>query len=330
MTDLKNAVLATLAYYDVFDFPLTLLEIHRYLINPARVDKNIEGVGDVRLGDIDLTLKELITSGRAIERNGYYFLSQERTATYETRIDREKVAAQKWKKLLRIGYWFQVIPFLRAVLVSGSMAMLNTDEESDFDVLVIVKNKRMYTCRIMLSSVASLFRARRKRFDKVAPDKFCFNHYISDAQLKISNESLYNAQTYVNLRPAYVRGNVFEELYRENPWLNRYIYNFTPSFLYVRRMIRPSRILHAIAKIGEWLLGGFLGNFLETVLRGYQRRRIARNPVTYASGGRTIFNDAQLEFHPHSAERAILKKYNTTLTDLGTFWNYQELDSGWQ
>ena len=328
MTDLRNAVLATLAYYDIFDFPLTPLEVYRYLINPARIENRSDGVGEIQIGDVMTALDQLVTEERTVECNGYYMLSSDRLTIYEKRIAKEKIAAVKWKKLLRIAYWFQAVPFLKAVLVSGSMAMNNADEKSDFDVLVIARSGRLYTCRVILSFIASLFRARRKRYDLVAPDKFCFNHYITDQQLAIKHESLYNAQTYVNLRPMYVRGPVFEELYWENIWLNKYVYNFQPSFLYVRRTILPSRVLMAIARGGETILNTFVGNLLEKILRSYQQRRIRGNAATYAPGGRTLFDDLQLEFHPHSAERSIIERYNAAISHMGTFWNYNELDSG--
>lgn len=328
MTDLRNSVLATLAYYDVFDFPLTALEVYRYLINPARIERQADGVGEIMVSDVISTLEELLSQSRIAEKNGYYMLSVERLPVYEKRIAKEKIAALKWKKLLRIARWFQAVPFLRAVLVSGSMAMNNADEQSDFDVLVIAKSGRMYTCRIFLSVIASLFRARRRRYDLVAPGKFCFNHYITDRQLTIRFESLYNAQSYINFRPVYVQGYILEDLYRENVWLNKYVYNFQPSFLYERRSVKNSRILAMIARMGELALAAFLGRVVEKTLRWYQQKRIRNNAVTYAPGGRTIFDDTQLEFHPHSAERSILGRYNAMISQLGTFWNYRELDSG--
>ncbi len=328
MIDLRNSVLATLAYYDVFDFPLTLIEVHKYLINPARIEKQSEGVGEISLHEIAETLRNLIDEGRIIEKNGYYVLSSERLPIYETRIAKEKIAAVKWRKLLRIAYWFQAVPFLKAILVSGSMAMNNADEKSDFDILVVTQSGRMYTCRIFLSLIASLFRARRRRYDLVAPDKFCFNHYITDQQLNIPFESLYNAQSYINLRPIYVRDSVFEEFYRENIWFNKYAYNFQPSLVYERRSVKLSKVLLILARIGEIILSTPIGTFIEHRFRSYQQGRIRGNAVTYAPGGRTLFDDVQLEFHPHSAERAILDRYNAMLGELGTFWNYREVDSG--
>ncbi|MEK7582711.1 MAG: hypothetical protein AAB452_02535, partial [Patescibacteria group bacterium] len=93
MTDLRNPVLATVAYYDVFDFPLTTLEVYRYLINPARIERQADGVGEIMVSDVISTLEELLSQDRIAEKNGFYMLSAERLSIYEKRIAKEKIAA---------------------------------------------------------------------------------------------------------------------------------------------------------------------------------------------------------------------------------------------
>ncbi|MEK7117168.1 MAG: hypothetical protein AAB861_00140, partial [Patescibacteria group bacterium] len=244
MHDLRNSILATIVYYDILDFPLTLFEVHKFLINPARLAgafgvaqdrlSRIPVAEPITLGQIDEELQALVKLGTIRTKNGFYFLPPVDNAIewrypqglYNLRIEREKIAAQKWKKFLRIAKWFQAVPYLRAILASGSLAINNTDRESDFDVLSVARSGRLYTCRIFLSLVASLFGARRTRYEKSAPDKFCFNHYITDGDLNIKHESLYNAQTYANLKPALARNGIFNRFYTANIWLNKYVYNF--------------------------------------------------------------------------------------------------------
>src|SRR3989344_9007594 len=125
MDYLRDSIFATLAYYDIFDFPLTLLELHKYLINPGRVAKlTMEGVGEIKLADIKSELEYLAESGRVQTKNGFYFLPSERDL-FGTRILREKIFAQKWRKLLKLGKYFALAPYVRGVWVSGSMATAN-------------------------------------------------------------------------------------------------------------------------------------------------------------------------------------------------------------
>ena len=326
MNDYRNSVLATLAYYDILDVSLTLFEVHRFLVNPARLSK-IPARGQITWKQIDEELQTLVKLGVVQTKNGFYFIFN-RHWLYDLRIEREKIAAQKWKKLLRTARWFQAVPYLRGMLASGSMALGNTNKESDFDVLVIAASGRIYTCRAFLSLAASLFRARRKRFDKVAPDKFCFNHHITDASMTISHESLYNAQTYIHLKPIFIDRRLFEEFYSSNSWLNKYIYNFQPANHFVHRSVKPNVFLRFVASFGELFLNNKLGDWVERLLKNYQQKRIKANPVTHERGGRIVFNDNELEFHPHSFEGKVIEKYNNSLRSLGIIPPEEERDSG--
>lgn len=326
MEHMRDSILATLVYYDILDFPLTLFEIKKYLINPARFKVLPQPVGEISLGDIQKELDSLIRGNRINQKNGFWFLKG-RDILYEKRMEKDKIAAIKWKKFLKISKWFAIIPYLRGIMAGGSMAYNNTTKDSDFDVLVIAKSGRLYTCRIFLSFIASLFGARRKRFDLIAPDKFCFNHYLTDDNLSISHESLYNAESYANLKPVLIKEALFKRFYGDNIWLNKYVYNFSPADNFVLRKIKPFFILTIFSKIKEFFLNSFLGGWLETLLKHFQQKRIKNNPATYESGGRVVFNDNELEFHPRSFEKTLLAKYNEGLKKLGIFAG-EEKDSG--
>ena len=60
----------------------------------------------------------------------------------------------------------------------------------------------------------------------------------------------------------------------------------------------------------------------------YQQKRIKNNPTTYESGGRVVFSDNELEFHPRSFEAFAIDKYNKKLKQLGTITYAEERDSG--
>ncbi|KKR02478.1 MAG: hypothetical protein UT29_C0002G0040 [Candidatus Yanofskybacteria bacterium GW2011_GWA1_39_13] len=326
MYSLRNSILATLVYHDILDFPLTLLEVNKYLINPGRLSKD-PVLGTISLNQVAESLESLVAADLVGSKNGFYFLPQ-RDALYELRIRREKIAAQKWKKFLRIAKWFQAVPYLRGVLASGSLSINNTEHESDFDVLLVVRSGRLYSCRIFLSLVASAFRARRTRYERSAPDKFCFNHYITDGNMNIKHESLFNAQAYVNLKPVLVADGIFSRFYTENIWLNKYVYNFKPAEEFVLRKVFYNPLLSFVGSVGEFVLDSSLGDKFENWAKKYQQKRIKNNPTTYESGGRVVFSDNELEFHPRSFEAFAIDKYNKKLKQLGTITYAEERDSG--
>jgi len=313
---IKSAVLATLAYYDGLDYSLSAFELYQYLINPQRLNPRIESLGLVSLENTQEAIKELIDNGQIKEENGSHFL-KDRIGLSSLRIEMEKISAQKWRLCLRRAYWLQVAPWIRGMFVSGSLALGTVTEESDFDILVLVDPRRLYLARLILSSVASLIGARRTRYQISAPDKFCFNHYLTTDALRINHESLYNAQTYAHLVPMMVSQTLSGKFFAENLWINKFLYNFTPHQQVIRRSVRSSKFLKSIARFIETIGRGSLGDRLEKFACEYQQKRIFANPATHASGGRVIYTNNELEFHPHSFEKIILDHYNNTTQRLG-------------
>lgn len=324
---LRNSILATVVYYDIFEYPLTLLEVYKFLVNPARVSRITGGLGPIELGDISEELDHLVSSKIIGTRNGFYFLNG-KEELYSLRMEKHKTAERKWKKFLKQVKCLSLAPYLRGVFASGSMAINNTTEESDFDVLVITKSGRLYTCRLFLWLISSLLGSRRKRDEKVSPNKLCFNHYLTDANMALTHQSIFNAQTYVNLKPVMIEPPLIDEFFASNLWLNDYVYNFRIQKDFARRSVRPSAVLRFFARMAEFILDSFLGDIFEKIIKNFQQKRISSNPVTYEPRGRVVFTERELEFHPRSFEGVVIERYNKGLRRLGISPYIVETDSG--
>ncbi len=319
-------MLATIAYYDILEFPLTLPEIYKYLVNPSRVSILNKPIGEFTQEDVGKQLENLVKLNFIGNRDAFYFLGDQ-SSLYEIRRERAKIAEEKWIKFLDISRRLRLVPYIRGIFASGSMSMDNTDLDSDFDVLVIAVPGRIYTARFLLLVLASVFRSRRRWFDRKAPDKLCFNHYITEDNLHIEHHSLYNAQSYAHLKPVSVPRELFEKFFTANNWINKYLYNFKPVYD-DQRTIASNKFLLGLAKFFELILNSKLGDWTEAWVKRYQQGRIKRNPATRNSGGRIIINDKELEFHPNSFERYLIDKYNQSLKNLGILAPYPEKDSG--
>ncbi len=325
MDPIRTSIFATILYYDSFKLPLTLAEVYKYLVNPTRFLLRIYEHGvSICPSDIAVELNSMVKAGLIGHKNGFYFMPG-KDELYERRIEKDKLANRKWRKFLAIAKYLQFAPYLRAVFASGSLAANNPEPKSDFDVFVIIKSGRLYTCRLFLWLISSLLGARRGRFDIVAPDKLCFNHYVTDDNLEIYNRSLYIAQSFANLKPVIVSDGVLDKFIASNKWGNSYCYNLKRISSY--RNIRPNKFMLGLARCGEALLNNFFGNILEKILLAFQQRRIKKSPATYESGGRIIFTDKELEFHPRSFEKVVINNYNSGLKKFGVF-GVEESDSG--
>ena len=341
MNLLQKSILSTVVYYDTLDYPLTSLEIFKYLVNPFHIAGLQWGSGSEsklfkprelgRFSNITLiNIIKILTSQELKkiidEKNGFYFL-RDREDIVKTRIDRQKIADQKWKKVRNIVRWLQAIPYLKMVAVSGSLALNNTKKESDFDLLVVVKNKRIWLTRFIVTLAVQLM--GRRRHKKITKDRICLNHYITDKSLEIKFRSLYNAQTYAHIIPVLETENgMYRKFQHANRWIKDYLVFWPESEIKNFKTLRINLLLEGIAKIGEVFLDNRFGDFLEWLLKKIQKHSIEKDPLTYKKGGRVTIDDSQLEFHPDSPERKILDKYNRNMVQLGVKDLAQEKDSG--
>lgn len=314
---LEKSIIATLAYYDILGLPLTGFEVYKYLTN---VDNPISFYNVLDLLENNGLLQKHL--GR---KNGFYFLKGRVNIVWQ-RIKKEKIIQEKWKKRKSTIKLLAAVPFLRTVVLSGSMAVGNTGKDSDIDLLIIVKTGRIWTTRLLVTILLSILGARRH--GKFIKDRICLNHYITDTSLKINFPSLYNAQTYVHLIPILGDAKMFTRFQKENSWVREKL----PFYLSTSnggnlKYLKSSLFLRVIAGLGELVLREKWGDFVERILAGWQRKVIGRK--TDASGrGRITVDDTQLEFHPSSPEAWIIDKYNRKIEELGFPELAQEKDSG--
>lgn len=323
MTFQEKAILATIIYYDILDYPLTILEIARLLINSQRFTSGFNG-GVFENSRIAEAAAALVRNGVLEEANGFYFLPGRKNLCWE-RVEKNKIAEEKWEKACRYLFWAQGVPYLEAVFASGSLALNHTGKDSDLDVLVVTRPGRIWLSRLFLSLAMSFLGARRRGKDKVAPDKICLNHYITSASLHIPFHSLYNAQTYFHLVPVFYRSKfIVENFWHANNWVLDFVGHWRGPIFCPEKEVRKNMFLIVFA--------GFVEKFLDTTGLGFVLEKIARKiqlpRINTNLPGRITVNDQQLEFHPFSIEEEILKEYNQKISATGVFGGYQEFDSG--
>lgn len=329
---LDKSVLATIIYYNILDFPLTGREIFKFLINPERIENyprchlGMSKVSPWNEKEVLVSIENLIKNGNGfVETNsGFYFLKG-RSEIVKERLERKKIAEEKWEKARRYVFWLQALPYVEVIFASGSLALGHTDKESDLDVLVVAKKGRIWLARLLLILATSLLGVRRTKHDKTAPDKICLNHLITTGSLRIPLESLYNAQTYAHLSPLFFRDEKFvSEFYRQNSWVKKFLPNCDWPVVPRRKAVDKNLLLSFFAQSLEFVFEfSKLGAFFEKLARKIQKPRIDTNLP-----GRVSVGEDHLEFHPYSVEKTVIKKFNQKISNFGFFGGYQELDSG--
>lgn len=202
----------------------------------------------------------------------------------------------KWKKLLSRVWLFDLIPFADIVFVSGSMAIGNVYEDSDFDVIIGVKNGRIFTARAFCVAFFGLLGWRRKRGTegRDAKDKFCFSHFVAPENYRLSEpHNDYWKKLYLSLTPVYGDKKSIQKFYDANSdWLGeKKNYKEDAKHLYKEKGV--------LKKIFEKILEGKFGNFAEIGLKNIQIKKIKKNLKTEnLYKPRIICSGSELEFHP--------------------------------
>ena len=212
---------------------------------------------------------------------------------------------KKWLKFLKRIWLFRFIPFVDFVLAAGSLATGNMNENSDFDVIVGVRQGRIFTARAFCILAFGMFGWRRKGTDhkKSAKDKICFNHFVTPAAYRLSpphNE--YWRNLYQKLVPVYGDSETIQKFFDANAdWSGgrridaadgRYAYKNKSWF----------------KKIKEWSLDNWFGDWLENKLKALQIKTIKKS-LKSQSGykPRIIYSDNELEFHPDTTRTYLSK-----------------------
>jgi hypothetical protein len=205
--------------------------------------------------------------------------------------------SRKWKKFLKQVRVFRFVPFTEFVLASGSLATGKLEEGSDFDVVIGVKPGRIFTNRffaVLILALAGYFKRHMHQKGVSHADLICPNHFVTPKAYKLSPPyNPYWRELYRKMVPVMGDERRIEEFFKANNWLK-------PP----RRYRRDERHLgrgDSWVKSGlEFLLGGWFGSQLER-LKFVQIASIKRGlPSNLKKGGRIIYTDDELEFHPDS------------------------------
>lgn len=177
-----RAILATVAYADVFDYPMRLGELRRYLIGAPASAAEIRALLD----------EEPELRAALAERDGFVMLAG-REATLQTRQRRAEVAARMWPRARRYGRQIARLPFVRMVAVTGALSVDNVEREADIDYLVVTEPGRLWVCRLLTIALVRLAALRG--------DIICPNYFLADTALALDGRGLYAAHELAQMVP---------------------------------------------------------------------------------------------------------------------------------
>ena len=282
------AVLRSVTYAALFDYPLTLAQLHVSLIG-VRADAETVAAW-WRTSDF---LQAVIE-----HHDGLYFPAG-RSDLLSTRARREVLSRDLLDRDRRILSVVAAMPFVRMVALSGSLAHLNAERSADLDLFVITARHRVWSVTVALLMIARLFGWRRR---------LCLNYVISEDALQVSPPDLFSANQIIHLRP-FLGHDVFARFVDANPFV-REIY---PNFALAPEPPKPQA--PSPKPLFERVLSLGIAQAWERAARAIYRWHLHRRAATWQSRDQVRLEPECLKLHTSSHRAAALERYDAAVED---------------
>ncbi len=162
-TFIKDNIMRTLLYYDIFNHPLKGDELYTLL-----------PFNSIPKSDVISLIREYSAERDSLfsERDGYIYVKpNEQNVTL--RIEKENYSRKMWKMARIVTHIIKRFPFVRAVLVTGSLSKNSSDRHADLDFMVIAGKNRLWIARTILMLFKKIFLLNSYKY-------FCINYFISE------------------------------------------------------------------------------------------------------------------------------------------------------
>ncbi|MEW6512103.1 MAG: hypothetical protein AB1428_14225 [Bacteroidota bacterium] len=295
---LRREVLQTLLYYDLWEYPLTIRELHAFL--PVRVES---------FPSFTRTVEDLAAAGDIGADRGYYFVPGRSAAVVDRRIAGHRRARSMWRWARVSTHVIKRCPFVRGVYVSGDLSKNVSGPGGDVDFFVITVPGRLWITRSLLIMFKKTFLLNRKKF-------FCLNLFTAANGLRVDEQNIYQATEIAQLKALY-NEEMFEAYLEANGWITDFFPNFDASLLNAP----PANNRHSIfQRLTERVLELFpLDRIDSSLLRMMESVWATRYPQFDAETRASIFRSTKTESRAYAGnvQGAILNRYENALRSYG-------------
>ncbi len=297
----SKAILKTLLYFDIFQYPLPATDIYKYL--PSSVSPE----------SIALQLNNLVMQGYIKQYMPFYCLAECDAKKYsEHRMQGTKNAEKLLKTAIRFSKFISYFPFVRGICLSGSLSKGYADEKSDIDYFIITTPGRLWLCRTMLIAFKKFFLFNSHKY-------FCVNYFVDTNNLEIPDKNIFVATELSSLIPTYSAEH-YSRLMQVNDWLNNHHPNFKP--VDENKILPENRSI--LKKSAEWLFNGKIGEWIDDkcfklTLKAWKKKFDHFDSDEFDLRLRSRKNVSK--HHPNGFQEKVLKEYEKRLREFENNYN---------
>jgi hypothetical protein len=314
--DLREAIIRTVCYFDLFDFPLSRAEICDRLYGSA-----------AGAHEVDAAVATLLDSKILKEENDFISLS-DRDGLSAVRAERKIFSVRKWKRARRWARIFAALPDVELVGVGNTLAYDNAKDGSDIDFFIVTAPGAVWRTRFFCAALAAVFDLRPKANDN--RDKLCLSFFVTSEAQDMSRFSCH-CEERTNERPLGMletsRGNLAGDAPKVDIYMYYWIRQMTPlagkpsAFelfrvanrgVSVREKIGSSVVLRLLFSPLALLPGSFMRNWQKRHFPQVLLEAEARHD------GSVIISDSVLKFHVNDRRAYIYDRWQKRVKSILT------------
>jgi hypothetical protein len=291
MTPRELAIARSVIYASLFDYPLTLDQLHVSLMESEQTPEEILAVFDG-----SESLQHIVEF-----RDGFFFPAGRDDLLPERR-RREARSLAFLARHRRPLQLLCALPFTRVVALSGSIAHLNLEADGDLDLFIVTHGPRVWTVTLAAIVLTKLLGRRRD---------VCINFILADSHLRLEQHDLFTANQVIHLKPL-IGADVLAALRTNNQFIARIYPN--------ARIDGPPATLAwtfprwlALAKSSLELLLGLPAPLLEAACRQLYGWHLRRKSATWRSPDQVRLQSDYLKLHTRSHRRTVLDRFDAAV-----------------
>ncbi len=277
---LSQAITATVAYFDLFDYPLTAFEVWKWLYWPTENAPTSEHVATA-LPQID----------QLESKDGFWFLKG-RAAIVGTRQERHRISISKLRDARRFARYCSYLPWVEGIATCNSVGYRNATNKSDLDFFVITKPGALWLVRFLAFRIASVI---GQKPTTTHDDMVCLSFFISSdaldlAPLRKGSDDIHFTYWATQFTPLFGRGKVWHDFWSANGWITQQLPNAHFGTRAVGAVYREAP--------HRWTLPG-ITRPLNTFFKQFQQRQMTNDIHALAARQDTdvVLSDTVLKFH---------------------------------
>lgn len=280
MNPVARSLIQTLAYSDIFNYPLTSNEIYQRLISPTLITQK----------QVTQTLETLVHNG-LIKRTGSYYHLPGKAKAVAQRLVHTRHSTIKLHQAQKVAAKLITLPYVKSVLLTGTVAVNNASAEDDIDLMIITAANSLWSTRLNVTLWLEWQGLRRRPHQDQASNKMCVNLYLSETNLAVpkTKRNLYTAFEVFQVKPLCDPYHLHYQFLKQNHWITSFLGNAEPVLPATSPL--PTSQLHAPVWYERSL---------------YQLQRLYMKPRRT----RELIDPHHAYFHPRDLASDILSLYN--------------------